>query len=40
MTVPLAEGHELLGVFELTHPAWTDELLGFLGRSCASWPWS
>ena len=30
MTVPLAEGHELMGVFELTHPAWTDELLGFL----------
>ncbi len=30
VAVPLAEGHELLGVFELTHPAWTDELLGFL----------
>ena len=30
VSVPLAEGHELLGVFELTHPAWTDDLLDFL----------
>ena len=30
VSVPLADGHELMGVFELTHPAWTDDLLEFL----------
>ena len=28
--VPLAEGTERLGVLELTHPSWTDELLALL----------
>jgi hypothetical protein len=30
VSVPLADGHELMGVFELTHPSWTDDLLEFL----------